>query len=293
MPNHAYSLDLHTSFFELRDIPLQHEKECLREEVHKGVPGYYAYNIDLYSFSANINLKNSELYQQKMIDKQIDVDMKVIFNQEVLRDFNMEYREIDRKKFVDAVDKTEIKTTLDFSNTFSLTQPQNTFYLTSDKKTTAQFNVQDFNLYSEPLNNILEVIIDNQNPTKIKNINFKLKYQIDGTGDWHEFSEQLPDQIINNNHFIISLNNSYEFDIEKKEIHKTVSNNRKGIFIPMNAAGFLSFDFELENNAILRSVTLEKEFSFNNTYYQNSVQAIRLQLSDEKIAQYMEVSYGK
>ena len=118
-----------------------------------------------------------------MIDKQIDVDMKVIFNQEVLRDFNMEYREIDRKKFVDAVDKTEIKTTLDFSNTFSLTQPQNTFYLTSDKKTTAQFNVQDFNLYSEPLNNILEVIIDNQNPTKIKNINFKLKYQIDGTGD--------------------------------------------------------------------------------------------------------------
>ncbi len=293
LPNHSYSLEIHTSYFDIRDIDLQFEKEHTRVPAIEGYnTGNYSYNIDSYTFSANVNLKNSDIYKQDLSNKDIDVNMKISFNQAVLHDFKFVYHEEDRKKFIDAIDRTTINEKIVFSNTYNLKEEENVFKLTDDTNV-IKFSVPNFKELTTPLIDILNIAIDNQNPFKIKQANLKLKYKIDGEDKFYEYNEELYDIVCTGKNFSISLSNSYSFDYDKKEIVKIPNNSRKGIFIPMNASGFLDFEFVFENSNVYRKVILSRDFSFNNTFYQSSINTLKVKLNEQELKQFNEVNYGK
>ena len=294
LPNHAYNLEIYSSYFDITNINLQHEYEYKRAPLIEGVNiGSYAYNIDCYSFVANANLKGSSLYKENMTNQNINIDMKISFNQAILQEFNVTYKEETRKKFIDVIDRTIVKQNIIFSNTYNLKEDKSAWKLTNNSNNNIRFDVPNFKQLTTPLINILNIAIDNQNPFKIKQAIFKLRYKIDGDDNFYEYNEELYDIVCTGKNFSINLDNSYTFDYDKKEIVKIPNDSRKGIFIPMKSSGFLDFEFTFENSNVYRKVILSRDFSFSNDYYQNSMETLKVKTNDQELKQFDEVNYGK
>lgn len=291
LPNYSFYMDIKTYLFQINNISLTWKEQFYNKMINNQKE--QAFSIDKYVFRVDVNLNNSSIYNEEVINQTIPFSFAFSFNQNIFSDFDVLYNENDRNQFINQINTYFINYDYIFSNTFILDDEINDFRINNYSDNLISFNVPNFFMLSSPINKLLTITKNSMLKVNLRNIKLEMQYKLKETSEWFNYQETLKNIFFNDETYTLSLNNTYFYDESNNKITISLENQLPGIFIPKNTIGFINLEFELEYMNILRKVKFNRQFSFNEEYYNKCLRTILFSNLNESLNTYLEVYYGK
>lgn len=290
LPNYSFYLNIQTYLFLIENIELNWYKNFVNEKIDQSSND--AYKIDMYKFNTNINLSKTELYNKEIINQSFEMNFNIVFNQGVFNDFKIECDEITRRNFIGQINQFQNTKILNYSNTYYLDEYTQQINFSLDKRKESSMNIQVPNMskLDTSINNLINIIKFSNNIFDINQIKINLEYKLNDSNKIYKFSEKLKNLSYITKLFSVNINKSFEFDLVNNTF--SLSNNKlKGFFIPKISYGSLNVEFNVKYMNQLKRFILNREFSFESDYYENSRNAIKIEKFFGVLPEFNEVYF--
>lgn len=257
LPNFSFYLDIDSEFAYNEQVYLNYVKTT---DEYKDSKGKMIMKVDLYDFNFRINLKSSSFFNEWISYTNINFNIIPLFNQKVIRDFNINVKEDVLFNFINEINNSKILIQKKYWNYNEINPDIRKIILPINPLNNSEINhltIKNHVLDNKPIIDCLSTISSNNTYINVKELELSMYY------DFLNVKEPKKIELISKNfesetkELNVGFNSYYEYDKFSKTF-KQKQNYINGIYSDSEVDVFFYYKIKLSINEMNRILVFKK-----------------------------------